>query len=403
MNKKNESEKIPVVGRIEPQINRYYLKISRRYMTAGIILMLILVLYIIFIMMFFGRYVTYDNLKYLIKDIGNVSLPGSENYTSIVYNGSDNLKAQSFRGGLAMCSKDSYMYYDSGGILLTEQNIGYASPEMAASDKYMLVYDVGGTGYSVYNQLTCIIDRQSEQRIVSGDISDNGSMILVTRSRETKYVVELYNSAFVKSMSIYKENYVLGAAISPDGNYIVIASGIPDGTDLDCEISICKKGESSPLFTSSYSHTMPLDIHAEENGFILLCDNGLYFFDYSGAIGSSLTFSGMNLRCADINSESAAVTGSVNALGSENRCAVFGSSGEVLYDSVLEERIVGTYASANLSDALVYLKTTDKVIKILPDGTKEEYIPENDVVTVVPLEKGALLCSKSSAVPAFTD
>ena len=64
----------------------------------------------------------------------------------------------------------------------------------------------------------------------------------MTRSRETKYVVELYNAAFNKSMSIYKENYVLGAALSPDGEYIVIASGVPADTDLGCEISIIKRG-----------------------------------------------------------------------------------------------------------------------------------------------------------------
>lgn len=401
MGKESSNEKIPVLDGVEPRVNRYYLKVSRKYMAAGIALMLTLIGYIIFVMLFLGQYVTYDNLKFLVRDMSALSIPGSGEYSSIVYNGSDELVTSSFRGGTAICTVDSYLYYDSGGGLLVEDSCSYTSPDMVTSGKYLLLYDVGGTGYSVYNQLTRIIERTSSQPIVTGDISDDGSLLLVTRSRETKYVVELYNAAFNKSMSIYKENYVLGAALSPDGEYIVIASGVPADTDLGCEISIIKRGSDTPLYTSSYTHTMPLEIEALDDGFILLCDNGLYFFNYSGGITSSYSFTGMNLRYADITKSGAVVVGSVNALGSENKCAVFDSTGENVYSAVLDVRISGAYGSVNYDDSLAYLTAADRVIKIHPDGTTEEYTPETEVLTVVPMNKGALLCSRSSAAPAF--
>ena len=157
----------------------------------------------------------------------------------------------------------------------------------------------------------------------------------------------------------------------------------------------------TPLYTSSYTHTMPLEIQAFDDGFILLCDNGLYFFNYSGGITSSYSFTGMNLRYADITKSGAVVVGSVNALGSENKCAVFDSTGENVYSAVLDMRISGAYGSVNYDDSLAYLTAADRVIKIHPDGTAEEYTPETEVLTVVPLNKGALLCSRSSAAPAF--
>ena len=401
MSKESSNEKIPVLDGMEPRVNRYYLKVSRKYMAAGIALMLTLIGYIIFVMLFLGQYVTYDNLKFLVRDMSALSIPGSGEYSSIVYNGSDELVTSAFRGGTAICTVDSYLYYDSGGGLLVEDSCLYTSPDMVTSGKYLLLYDVGGEGYAVYNQLTRIIERTSSQPIVTGDISDDGSLLLVTRSRETKYVVELYNAAFNKSMSIYKENYVLGAALSPDGEYIVIASGVPADTDLGCEISIIKRGSDTPLYTSSYTHTMPLEIEALDDGFILLCDNGLYFFNYSGGITSSYSFTGMNLRYADITKSGAVVVGSVNALGSENKCAVFDSTGENVYSAVLDMRISGAYGSVNYDDALAYLTAADKVIKIHPDGTAEEYTPGTEVLTIVSLNKGALLCSRSSAAPAF--
>ncbi len=396
-------KKIPVVGKIEPQINRYYLGVSRKYMAAGIFFMMLIIVYIVFVMVFLGKYVTYENLRYLVRDIDAITLLENGEAAEIVYNGGDGMKTKSFRGGLALTSGDSYMYYDAGGVLLTENSINYSTPEMACSGKYMLVYDIGGVGYSVYNQLTCIIERESSQRIVCGDISDDGAILLVTRSRETKYVAELYNSAFAKSMSIYKENYVLDCALSPDGEYIILASGVPQETDLACEISICRKNSDSPLFTTMYTHTMPLDIFTEEDGFVLLCDNGIYFFDYSGVITSSFSFAGMSLRYSNITSSSAVVVGSVNALGSENRCVVFDSTGGVLYNAVLDERITGAYAGVNMTDAYAYLTTPDSVIQIEPSGELDRRNPESEVLSVVPVNNGALLCSKTSAKAEFAD
>ena len=186
MGKESSNEKIPVLDGMEPRVNRYYLKVSRKYMAAGIALMLTLIGYIIFVMLFLGQYVTYDNLKFLVRDMSALSIPGSGEYSSIVYNGSDELVTSSFRGGTAICTVDSYLYYDSGGGLLVEDSCSYTSPDMVTSGKYLLLYDVGGSGYSVYNQLTRIIERTSSQAIVTGDISDEGSLLLETRSRETK-------------------------------------------------------------------------------------------------------------------------------------------------------------------------------------------------------------------------
>ena len=397
------SETVPVVGHVEKRINRYYLKISRKYMSAGIFFMLSLIVYIMFVMAFFGKYVTYENLRYLVRDIGAVSLREGGSFEGIVYNAEGTLTGTSFRGGLALYSGDNYYYYDSSGTLLIEDSPGYSSPSMEASGKYLLLYDVGGNGYTVFNQLTSIITRTATGRIVAGDIADDGSMLLLTRSKETKYVAELYNSAFVKVMSIYKENYAVDAALSPDGKFAVIASAIPEETDITCEITICERGQSEPIFKTTYSHTMPLSLEACEGGFIMLCDNGIYFFDYSGGIKSSLGFGGMTLAYASMSEKTACVVGQVNALGNENRYIAFSSDGEILCDSVFDERVNGAYASLNTDDALMYLRTTDKLVKINSLGEYEEHTPEREMLSVVPTENGVLVCTPGSAYKAFEE
>ena len=394
----NENKRVAVAGRIEPQVNRYYLKISRRYMVAGIAMMILLLLYVICVMSFFGEYVTYDNLKYLARDFEAMTLPGSSDFTPIVYTGRENMRFAYFKNGLAVSDGESYFYYDASGVSLIEETVGYADPVLVPSDKYLLAYDLGSGGYSVYNQLTRIIERESSMPIIDGDIASDGTMVIASRSRDTKYVVDVYNSAFNRTMSIYKENYVLAAEISDDGDYIIICSAIPADTGFNCEIEICQNGQSEKVFCGTYENTMPLDAYAYKEGFAVLCDKGVYFFAYDGHMINGSTFTGMSLRFADICAETAAAVGNVNALGSENRVIVYSTDGNILYDKEIRERITGVYASVNTSDALVYYTTSDSVKKVLPDGQIISVSVESgDVLDVIPDKNGALICYKNGA------
>lgn len=397
-----EETAVPVSGRIIPQFNRYYYKISKKYMTVGIIMVLVVVLYIICVLAFFGEYVTYENLKYLVRDISALSVPGSGEFTKIVYNGSDSMTFTLFRGGVTACDGDSYLYYDSGGINLISDDMNYADPVLVPSEKYLLAYDLGGTGYSIYNQLTRIVQREADGRIMTGDIGDDGSCILVTRSRETRYVVDVFNAAFNKTMSIYKENYVLDAAVSPDGTYIIIASAVPDDTDFNCEIEICMTGRGEPLTKLVYEHTMPLDVFSYEDSFLVLCDNGIYAYNYSGASLGGSAFSGMRLKCASDGGRSVVCAGQVNTLGTESRILAVSAEGEILCDSVLEMRVSGVYAAPDPDQTLAYIKTPDAVIALDPSGGTESHNPViTEILTVLPMNRGAVICGKSSAYLAF--
>lgn len=404
MPERSKSLQVSVAGRIEPQINKYYLKVSRRYLVVGVVFMLILLLYISCVTAFLGDYVTYDNLKYLARDFNAMSLTSNADFSKIVYNGSDDMALAYFRGGLALCDNDSYMYYDTGGNPLVEEKLSYGMPVLAVSDKYLMVYDVGGKEYSVYNQLTEIISRETTGDIVAGDVADDGSFIIASRSRETRYVVELYNPGFSKVMSIYKENYVLDAAVSPDGKLIVICSAVPSDTDFNCEIEICRRGQSEPVSITTYEQTMPLDVYTMENGFVLLCDNGIYFFNYAGEIMDGMSFSGMRLKYADISDTTTAVVCSANALGSENRVVVFDSvSGVPIYDETINYRVTGVYASVNVKNATAYFTTPESVMRINPDGGFDAHTSDKEVLAVIPTAKGALVCGENAAYPIFDE
>ena len=405
----NSPEKRPlrVAGRIPPQVNAYYKKVSNAYKGCAIALLLLLVLFFLMMTVFFGDYMTYENVRYLVRDFGAMmsSDDGGTGFAPVVYNGSDSMKFDTFKNGLAAASGDKYLYYDATGIRMIEEDSGCSEPVLVPADKYLLLYDLGGTGYSVYNQLTRIIRRTAENPILCGSMSDSGAFLLVTRSRETRYVVEVYNSAFTHTMRIYKENYVLDAALSPDGTNIMIASAVPDSTDFRCEVAFCRVGQSEASATLYYEHTMPLDVCATEDGFILLCDTALYFYGFDGTLQTSVSLAGTALSYADMNDHSVAVVGNVNALGMESRVLVLAPSGEILLDTVLQEtRVTGVEASMNPEKALVYLETPEGILQIGADGEQNLYdAGDASVIGLVPVRNGAIICTKTSAYAAFAE
>lgn len=404
----NSPDKRPlrVAGRIPPQVNAYYKKVSNAYKGCSIALLILLFAFFMMMTAFYGDYMTYENVRYLVRDFGAMmsSDDGGAGFASVVYNGSDSMKFDTFKNGLAAASGDKYLYYDATGIRMIEEDSGCSEPVLVPSEKYLLLYDLGGTGYSVYNPLTRIIRRTAESPILCGSMSDSGAFLLVTRSRETRYVVEVYNSAFQHTMRIHKENYVLDAALSPDGTGIMIVSAVPDNTDFRCEVAFCRVGQSESE-TMYYNHTMPLEVCATDDGFILLCDNALYFYDFDGTLQTSISLAGTALSYADMNDHSVVVVGNVNALGMESRVLVLAPSGEILLDTVLQDtRVTGVEASVNPAEVLAYLETPEGILQIGADGEQRLYdAGDASVIGLVPVKNGAILCTKTSAYAAFAE
>ncbi len=396
-----QEEKLAVAGKIEPEFNRHYAKTAKRYGAAGILCMILFVGYLLGVIVFGSEYITYDNMRYLIRDFGTAAGEVAREFGKIVYNGSGDTVFAYFRGGAAVCTPDAYRYFDKNGTQIIADPLNYADPVLAPSEKYMLVYDMGGVGYSVYNQLTGIVSKETEERIIAADIADDGSLVLVTRSKDTKFVVELYNAAFNKTMEVYKDGYVLGVAMSPDGKQFLVASAVQASTDFNCEIQICERGSAESVAKETISHAMPLSVHATEDGFTVLCDTAVYYYDRYGAEVKRVSLAGMSLKYADIADGRIALTGQVNALGSEHRVLVLDRAGEVLFDKTMRSRLSGIRAGRG-EDALCYLVTSEGVIRVAPDGSQAQESPESgDILDVIPLGVGALLCQKNAAYQIF--
>lgn len=376
------------------QKNRYYARVSRRWRAVGWLFGVLLAVYLIAILAIYGKYITYDNLTYLARDFDLSVRTSSNTYTTVSYSRQETLVFTPYKSGMAVVGSDMLRLYDGAGISLIEDNLNYTSPAVCASDKYLLVYDLGEKQYSIYNALTRVVRRDTDFRILCADMSDAGPFVLVTRSNETRYVVEYYNEALNRTMSVYKDYYVLDAAVRDDGERFVICSAIPSGTDLSCEISLCQAGAGEPVKTAVYAGAMPLAADFAPNGsFTVVCDTCVLTFDADGEELSRYPISGMTLVTAQQSDGITVIVAAENALGSKNRIVVLDSAGNILLEEHRHERIVSVCVTGN--DSLCAVLTANAVLTFDAAGIYQTYpLSDEDALALACTGGRLIVCTK---------
>ncbi len=402
------NDPLRVSGKIRPQTNRYYARIARRYKTAAVCAFIVLALFCLTVLAVGSEYITYDNLTYLMRDFDLTMQNEKEAASTISYERHEGLQFASYKTGMAVAGSDSLTIYDSAGIVLMEDALNYTTPCLDTSDKYVLAYDLGAKSYSIYNALTRVVRRDTEFRLIGADMSDSGAFVLLTRSNETRYVVELYNAALNKTMSIYKDHYVMDAAIREDGERVVIVSAVPEATDLGCEVALCSAGEAEPVMTVQFAGLMPLDAAFHPDGsFSVICDGAVLFFDKNGAQSGRYSISGMTLVDAGMARGYVALLGAENALGSENRLVILNSRGEVVLSQMYRERMqkvtvtVLDGAWGEMADSLCAVLTSSSVLLFDENGIKATYaMDDEDVLTLRTTDTGVMVCTRDCMYPA---
>ncbi len=377
-----------------PQKNRYYLRVSRRWRAVGWIFAAALGLFLVVTLAVYGKYITYDNLTYLARDFDLSVRTSDDVHTTVTYPRQENLAFTPFKTGMAVVGADVLRLYDGAGITLIEDKLGYTTPAVCASEKYVLCYDLGAKQYAVYNALTRVIRRETDFRILCADMSDSGAYILVTRSNETRYVVEYYNEALSKTMSVYKDHYVLGAAIRDDGARFVICSAIPSGTDLSCEISLCQAGSAEPVATLTYPGAMPLMVDfAPDGSFTVICDTMVLTCSADGAEIARYPISGMTLVTAHQKNGRTAIVAAENALGSENRIVVLDAAGTILLDTLCHQRV--TNITVCDGDTYCAALTPNAVLTFDGAGVRDTIpVVDDDVLSLEYTGTNVLICAK---------
>ena len=377
--------------------NEYYRRVSTGYKTVKFLSVGILLVYLAVMMCIYRAEITYDNLMYLLKDMDTDVSVSTSGFENISFPDNGDVSGDIFKNRLVLVDNSMVTFYNTAGAEELDDKTGMEEPHVITGDKYTLVYDIGGNDYRMYTTITKVLDKSTEYELQGAALSDSGAFSLVTRSRENRYLVTVFNENFKEVTKIYKDKYVMDVALDSDGTHYAIASSDMRNSEFVCEVMIGKV-RSEESFTTEIEGVLPLSVEALDSGnFALICDTAVYFFSDSGEKIGEYKLQGMSLSFADVSGNHVMVSGNENLVGTTGRVILIDGSGTEIYNRTLSGKI----RDIALGEESMFVLFEESLSKIAFDGTAESVEWTESVCELVPYADNVVVCSNRGAKMGF--
>ncbi len=377
--------------------NRHYERVSKFYRIAKWCALAVFFVYAAAMLLIFRDEITIENFRYLMRnvDFGMDTAVVLEN--DIIYSASEQNRFTDFRDYLALYNGKQLLVYDTGGKVALSEELNYASPAAAASKKYLLMYDKSSGAYSVYSYFTKEMSETLEYPITHASMSDSGVYAIATRSRDYSGVVYIYNSGFDLINRIMKNKSISAMDLNDDGSELLVCSYYIDDLGRNMtELTILPTRSNESKLNLSLEDTAVYSCsYLEGGGFVLVCAEGLRFYNSDGNLINRFAYNGMNVIKYMIGDSGAAVI----YLREYDDSACFVEQFDAKGNSLFKNEASSDIKDAILSKDSVYLLYGDKLVITNSKGSSQISVAASpEPVKVICTEKDIFVCTTTSAI-----
>lgn len=398
MNKKNL---IPEADAAEREVyNKYYMHVSSLYRVGKWVLLLLFTLYLIVMLLAYRDSITYENFLYLTRNLQMPAL-SEGSFSSVVYEEQQNMSFTSFKGELVTAGASGISFYDGEGTLQLQDSTDCLRPVLLSGEKYLMMYDEGGTSYSLYTSIGRVYRTRMENIIQCAAMNDQGIHAVATRSQEAKYCVTLYDASFREIAQYYRDTYVTGLALQSGGEQLAILSIAADGSSLKGSVTLGYVG-SDTTTDIPLGDQIPLAASYLQDGTLaVVTDSAVLLFGGEGEMKASVSLSSTLLSCMSFSDTRVAVVCSENTLGTSNRIYIIDENGSVIGERTVSGKVTAVIAADGSTAA--YVLGQQNVLALSSSGeTMAEMSYTGNLLTLCVIDGRAVFCFASGAqAPEF--
>ena len=268
----------------EKEYNHYYDKVSSKYRTFKIVCVFVLCTFILGSLVLFGELFTYENARYVIRDINQIleedsSVPAQR----ITFDSDGEMDYAFYRSNLVVAGNSSVKLIGKSGKVKLVDKTQFISPTIEVSDKYCIVYSLGAYNLSVYNSVARVHDLRFDYPIFDVALSDKGHIAVMTQNREYRCCVYLYDSNFNLLSTYRKTDYPSSVTFSKTSSELCITTfGVSNG-DYYTTVDMYGFTDTQPRFSYTCSLSIPYDTFTSSNGnAVVLGEKSIIHLDASG-------------------------------------------------------------------------------------------------------------------------
>jgi hypothetical protein len=370
---KKPLKKAPVRNRINNNgagiysVNEYYIDISRRYRLAKYLTVFLLVSFIIVMLSLNRDSITIENFQYLVRYLDTDSnVYRYTDYKKIAYSEDTEIKFGLYRGDVVIADSTAVNIYSPSGTNILNESSYISNPVIESSGRHLLVYDLGGNSYAFYNTFSKLFGETLPYPITGASNSDSGLYAVVTKTQEYRSAVYIYDRDFGLISRILKDKLVMDTDIKPDGSSVLIVSAFNSGGEFCTEIMTCDPYSDTAGLLITHNDIMPVSACYQADGFTVVCDSKLLFYNGEGILKNEYSFRGEIPVYSLISDEYTFLAFAENVIGDTQRLLIFNTDGKPI---VIKDNEI---AVPNIFAENTGKKLGDKLI-LKFDGFKKEY------------------------------
>ena len=248
---------------------------------------------------------TPDSIKSIRSSLKAAASHTTTDTTMISYPSSSPDALLPFGNAVALCSNGNLSIELPGSYTQMETEMSYADPVLRASDRYLLTFDRGANRFTVSNTLAQLFTHSTRSSISNADISNNGTIAVVTDEAGYKSAVTVYN---IDNEQLYKwsssDYYIMATALSSDGSHLALFCFKQDGLTLTSQLMFAETGSNAaPQSIADMEDSLCVGLTFLGNNTVCaVCDNGLYVVKRNGTVRYSQSYTSDDLIAFDLSS-----------------------------------------------------------------------------------------------------
>ena len=265
-----------------------------------------------------------------------------------------------YKNGLVAASGSEIKIFNSTGrVTLTSGDV-FAIPTVVTSNKYVLVYDLGGSKFSVYNSFKKIETVTLDGSIAYASMSEGGGFLVVEKTQDYNSVVHIYDDN-CNHISKYSTNeYVISAEMSENGKYIAVISASAENGEMTSTLTLLKQNKKKIYAQADTGNLSPYTCKfISDNRIAVFCSDRVCVYNLRGKLKREYIYPDSKLAYISHTSGGVALLFEDDLINGRNTLVVLNKNGKLIYSG----QISGSFTDMEMYDSYVFLLTNNGIRK----------------------------------------
>ena len=337
-------------------------KISACFGMCGTVCAFVLVVFTLLALLIGRNTVTVDNIYYLFKDVYSMNTVGESEITRLSYS----LPASKqdftlYKKGLAVAGDSEIKLFNSTGRVTLTLGSEFANPRILSSDRFVLVYDMGGDTFSVYNSFKQLYTETLDYNISTAATARNGRFAIVSGGQNYRSVISVYDSDFEKIADYSKNDYVISVSFDSSGRYIAVLSLDSENGGYVSRLSVFDTEKSEIRAQTSVDGVLAYEcVYSDGDRIFVPCADRVLIFDGRCSQRGEFLYPGGSLSFVSVSDGGVALLFEDDPVNSQNTLYVIDKNG----GEIFSHDCTGDFYDMEYYDRYVYLLEADAASRI---------------------------------------